>query len=127
MLVWQPADHPQHVELLAEDDTWVSTRTREALARGDARKRTAQRTDSSPNTTVNGERECNNKQKNKANSRQKNKANSTQKSKDAVVHDDGVPILSLDMPVWRRATHTCNDVYQVDNRSSSSSPSQVTD
>ena len=35
---------------------------------------------------------------------------------DAGVQDDRLPILSSDKPGWRRATHTCNDVYQIDNQ-----------
>jgi elongation factor 3 len=32
------------------------------------------------------------------------------------VQDDGFPILSVDKPGWWWVMHTCNDVYQVDNK-----------
>ena len=35
---------------------------------------------------------------------------------DAGVQDDRLPILNLDRPGWRRATHTCNSVYQIENK-----------
>ena len=34
---------------------------------------------------------------------------------DAGVPDVGLPIPSVNKPGWRRTTHTCNDVYQVEN------------
>ena len=35
---------------------------------------------------------------------------------DAGVQDDRLPILNLDRPGWRRATHTCNNVYQIEDK-----------
>ena len=62
----QPADHAQHVEWRAEENTWVSTWTRKALARSDARESGQLKTTMRPRKAV--EREQKNLKSN-ANSR----------------------------------------------------------
>ena len=68
---------------------WTARRKPE-LARSDAREWTAQNNEA---TTDGGE-----------------------ESEHAGVKNDGLPILSLEKPGWWSDTHTCNDVYQVENK-----------
>ena len=95
---------------MRRENTWVSTWTGEQLVESKGTREATPESGQLKNdeVTADGGEESRRTKRAKPTADEKSKANSRQ-SRTQVYKDDR-------LPEWRRATHTCNDVYQLENK-----------